>query len=176
MAGYDYSRAGAYFVTVCVNSRQNLFGDIEDGKMALSDAGRMADKWWRELFEKYKEIEKDEYCVMPNHMHGIIQIVGADLCVRPNNDSCVRPHTPLGEHIGSPLHKMVQWFKTMSTNEYIRNVKNKNWLPFSKHFWQRNYYEHVIRDDNDLNRIREYIVNNPAKWEEDEYYVAKTKT
>jgi len=73
--------------------------------------------------------------------------------------------------VAPTLGDVIGAFKSITTNEYIRNVKNKNWVPFNKHFWQRNYYEHVIRDDHDLNRIREYIVNNPAKWEEDEYYV-----
>ncbi len=99
---------------------------------------------------------------MPNHIHGIIQItqiVGADLRVCPNNNQ--------GEHIGSPLHKMVQWFKTMTTNEYIRNVKNNNWPPFNSKLWQRNYYEHIIRNERELNKIREYIIHNPLKWELD---------
>lgn len=67
----------------------------------------------------------------------------------------------MGEHIGSPLHHVVQWFKTMTTNEYIRNVKINNWTPFDGKLWQRNYYEHVVRNEKSLNRIREYIVNNP---------------
>lgn len=70
----------------------------------------------------------------------------------------------LGEHIGSPLHRVVQWFKTMTTNEYIRNVTTKRWKPFSRRLWQRNYYEHVIRNEDKLNKIRQYIQFNPLKW------------
>jgi putative transposase len=74
----------------------------------------------------------------------------------------------LGEHKGSSLSAVIQWFKTMTTNEYIRNVQQNNWHPFDGKFWQRNYYEHVIRDDNEFNRIREYVAANPANWDRDE--------
>jgi putative transposase len=162
---YDYSKNGCYFITVCVNDRRRLFGEIENREMALNAAGRMVDKWWKELDQKYTDIMLDEYCIMPNHFHGIIHIVGANLCVRPD---CVNGQTPRS---APAVGDMVQWFKTMSTNEYIFNVKNNHWQSFNKRFWQRNYYEHIIRDEDDLYRAREYIVNNPAKWEIDEYYL-----
>ncbi|MFH1645149.1 MAG: transposase, partial [Candidatus Omnitrophota bacterium] len=85
LKGYDYTRGGVYYVTICVNNRKCVFGDVRDGKMVLNDAGKMVDKWWRELTKKYVAIEIDEYIIMPNHFHGIIIIVGADLCVRPDN-------------------------------------------------------------------------------------------
>ena len=78
-----------------------------------------------------------------------------------------------GEHIGSPLRgrislsRMIQWFKTMTTNEYLRNVKQNDWMPINKRLWQRNYYEHIIRDENEFNRIRKYIIENPLKWDID---------
>ena len=80
-------------------------------------------------------------------------------------------HTILGEHAGSPLHRVVQWFKTMSTNEYIRGVKQNGWAPFPGKLWQRNYWEHIVRNEPELNRIREYIHNNPAQWELDKLFV-----
>jgi len=73
----------------------------------------------------------------------------------------------LGQHIGSPLHRVVQWFKTMTTNEYIRGVKNLNWEPFDKKLWQRNYWEHIVRDENSYFKISNYIINNPMNWKED---------
>ena len=79
--------------------------------------------------------------------------------------------TILGEHAGSPLHRVVQWFKTMSTNEYIRGVKQNGWAPFPGKLWQRNYWEHIVRNEPELNRIREYIHNNPAQWELDKLFV-----
>jgi len=98
----------------------------------------------------------DQFVIMPNHFHGIVSIVGADLCVCPEDRK--------GEHTGSPLHKMIQWFKTMSTNEYIHGVKQLGWIPFDRKFWQRNYYERIIRNERELRRIREYIQNNQLKW------------
>ena len=97
--------------------------------------------------------------------------VGADLCVCPKNKS--GEHTGLGEHhlgehTGSPIHNVVQWFKMMTTNEYIRRVKQNKWQSFNGKLWQRNYYEHVIRDEDDFNRVREYIINNPLQWELDD--------
>jgi REP element-mobilizing transposase RayT len=93
-------------------------------------------------------------------------ITGADLCVCPdiNNDDNYNSRC---EHTGSPLYKIVQWFKTMTTNDYIRNVKTNNWKPFNKKLWQRNYYEHIIRNEIELNKIRKYILNNPLNWEKD---------
>ncbi|ODS32308.1 MAG: hypothetical protein SCARUB_02556 [Candidatus Scalindua rubra] len=163
LKGYDYSQTGVYYVTICVQDRLHLFGEITNDKMVLNDAGVMVEKWWSKFPEKFPTIMLDEYIIMPNHMHGIIIIkqppdVGADPRVCPDN---------MGEHTGSPLHRVMQWFKTMTTNEYIRNVKNANWKPFNKRFWQRNYYEHIVRNENELNHIREYIINNPLQWQFD---------
>lgn len=180
LEGYDYSQAGCYFVTVCVQNREELFGEIIDGEMVLNDAGKMAARWWDETENKFPHVELDEYVVMPNHFHGIIVIVGADLCVRPNRiDYKSNEHQRIkhqqheedqvGGHTGPPLREIIQWFKTMTTNEYIKEVKSGRLPPFEKRIWQRSFYDHVIRDDDDLNNIREYIQNNPLKWALDEY-------
>jgi putative transposase len=150
--------------------------------MILNDAGKMISRWWNELKNKYANIEIDEYVVMPNHCHGIINIVGtvgADRCVCPNGKG------EQGEHAGSPqqgspqqdsplrgrpIYKMVQWFKTMTTNEYIHNVKQNRWEPFDNKLWQRNYYEQIVRDEISLRRIREYIANNPYQWKQDKLF------
>ncbi len=202
LKGYDYSRAGLFFITICTQNRDCVFGEIENGEMVLNDAGRMAKKWWNELNHKYPNIELHEQVAMPNHFHGIIQIkspvtapVGADLRVCPETETPdvwpaeTRQSSQTGqsqriaptdmtksgehasvEHIGSPLHRMIQWFKTMTTNEYIRGVKNKNWKRFDKKLWQRNYYEHIIRDEKSYYQISEYIQTNPLKWQDDKYY------
>jgi len=117
---------------------------------------------------------------MPDHFHAIIEIneetltkknvVGADLrvCpVEPDLRVCPTINIIQGKHIGSPLQRIVQWFKTMITNEYIRRAKKDNWPSFIGKLWQRNYYEHIIRNEYDMTRIREYIQNNPLKWELD---------
>jgi putative transposase len=181
LAGYDYSQCGYYFITVCTQGRRCLFGEIEKGRMILNNAGKMIGRWWNELKNKYANIEIDKYVVMPNHCHGIINIVvtvGADQCVCPNEKGEQGEYK--GEHIGSPqqdlplrgrpIYKMVQWFKTMTTNEYIRNVKQNHWEPFDDKLWQRNYYEQIVRDEKSLRHIREYIANNPYRWQQDKLF------
>jgi REP element-mobilizing transposase RayT len=168
--GYDYSQAGYYFITVCAQERECLFGKIENDLMILNDAGKMIGHWWNELKNKF-QIELDQYVIMPNHFHGIINIVGADLRVCPDNESNIQ----LGEHTGSPLqgpsiNKIIQWFKTMTTNDYIHNVKQNHWKSFNGKLWQRNYYEHIIRDEKSLWHIREYVANNPCQWRQDELF------
>ena len=156
LSGYDYSQEGAYFVTVCVQGRLFLFGKIVDGNMRLNPAGQIIGKWWRELERKFPSLKIYEYyVVMPNHFHGIVFI--------PEPSS---PSTE-GGHTGPPLQRIVQWFKTMTTNEYIHGVKEHGWPQFKGSLWQRSFYDHVIRDEASLNRIREYISTNPLRWDLD---------
>ena len=107
---------------------------------------------------------------MPNHIHLIIinEHVGADPCVCPKPEMDIPKK---GEHIGSPLNQIVQWFKTMTTNEYIKNIHLNDWKTFNGKLWQRNYYEHIIRNEHELRAYRKYIKDNPSRWEEDEYFV-----
>jgi putative transposase len=201
LKGYDYSQAGMYFITICVQDMECFFGSVRNRKMILNDAGSMVEKWYFELPNKFPDIELGHHVVMPNHFHAIIinngkgnpnasyqkrpqPIVGADLSVRPSeenaehnlpNGSILGEHNLpndniLGEHIGSPLRGVVQWFKTMSTNEYIRGVKNQGWPSFQGKLWQRNYYEHIIRDQRAFQNISGYIENNPGKWEDDRFF------
>ena len=171
---YDYSKAGAYFVTVCNQGREPLLGEVMDGEMILNDAGRMVEQWWMELNNKFPDMETDTFMIMPNHFHGIIMIAGTCL-VPARNDIvgaalCGRPGFTDGQphRVAPTLGTIMDWFKTMTTNEYIRGVKQSGWPSFPGKFWQRNYYEHVIRTEEELNRIREYIMYNPATWAEDE--------
>jgi putative transposase len=172
LKGYDYSQSGAYFVTICTQDRACLFGEIEKSEMQLNDASRMIHYWWNQLTNKYPNIELDEFVVMPNHLHGLI-IVGADPRVCPETKLPAPPDKNKGEHTGSPLQgpislsRMIQWFNTMTTNESLRNVKQNDWHPFNKRLWQRNYWEHIVCDENELNRIRKYIIENPFKWDQD---------
>ncbi|MCI0798339.1 MAG: transposase [Chloroflexi bacterium] len=150
LLGYDYAQTGGYFVTICTQGRACIFGDVVDGEMRLNHAGEMVQRWWTEMGNKFPAFQADEYVVMPNHFHAVVNLV-----------------SPKGAHAEAPLSTMVQWLKTMTTNEYIRCVKQCGWPPFSKRVWQRNYYEHIIRDESALGRIRRYIVDNPAKWHKD---------
>ena len=186
LKGYDYSSEGAYFITVVTQGREYLFGEIVDGEMVLNDAGQMIIKWWNELPHKFPNINFGEFVVMPNHFHGIIFIiepVGVDLRVDPE-DVRVSPEEEKGGHtvraasttvrdgIGPPvrpsLSKMIQWFKTMTTNEYIREVKRSNWKSFAGRLWQRNFYERIIRNEEELRQTTDYILDNPSRWEDDD--------
>ena len=169
LQGYDYSRPGAYFVTICVQDRACLFGDVVNGEMRLNVAGVMVSHWYNELMRKFNDVVCDAWVCMPNHVHFIVVNTGN---VRLDNAGTrgMGEHAGslgMGEHIGSPLRRVVQWFKTMSINEYIRGVKQYGWQPFSGRLWQRNYWEHIVRDESELNRIREYIATNPVRWEMD---------
>ena len=163
LQGYDYAQTGAYFVTICTQNRECLFGEILDGSVQLNAAGQMIEIWWLKLNKKFQTVATDHYIVMPNHFHGI---VGATPRGRPESNGQSHEGQPHG--VAPTVGDIVNWYKTMTTNEYIRCVKKFGWSPFPGRLWQRNYYEHIIRDDDDLNRIREYIIYNPAKWDEDD--------
>lgn len=190
LQGYDYSSAGMYFITICVQGMECFFGEIANGEMILNDAGKMVNKWWKKIPEKFSDIELDVYQIMPNHFHAIVINVGVHPRVRPDSDDDHAPNSDaengqthgsaptdnaneniLGEHVGSPLYEIVQWFKTMSTNEYIRGVKTLGWERFNGKLWQRNYYEHIIRDGKSYQTISNYIVNNPANWIDDKFHM-----
>lgn len=166
LKGYDYSRVGAYFITICTQDRACLFGDVADGEMQLNDAGRMIQSVWNEMPAFYPGVDTDEFVVMPNHVHGIVALVGAAPRGRP-----VSIHTRDGQdgQAQGPaptmaLADVVHRFKTMTTKRYADGVKTDGWSVFRGRLWQRNYYEHIIRNDESMNRIREYIANNPLQW------------
>ncbi len=174
LQGYDYSRAGLYFVTICTRDRLCLFGKIQNGKMILNDAGTMIERQWQELINHFEKNKLHEFIVMPNHFHGIIEFpVGVPLVGTQNVFGGTRdvPQTtgqPQG--IAPTVGNVVGAFKSLSTNEYIRNVKKNDWQPFNKKLWQRNFYEHIVRDHGSYRQIAEYIQTNPLQWQEDKYY------
>lgn len=158
LTGYDYSQTGVYFVTICAQARKNLFGSIVNDEMHLNEPGRMIYSCWRELSSHYPTIELDYFTVMPNHIHGIIFLVGAGF---------PRPGVPPGAVGGEtpPLQKnpnlstIIGYFKYQST----RQINGARQTPRAK-VWQRSFYDHVIRDDDSLNRVRSYIETNPLRW------------
>jgi REP element-mobilizing transposase RayT len=165
LKGYDYSSPGYYFVTICTQNRVCLFGEIINGKMQLNDAGNMVDLQWATLPHRFKNIRIDEYSVMPNHFHAILEIVspvGTPLVGAPTGMGVAGAGAPTR---GAPaLGEMIGAFQSIVTVEYIRGVKTNNWQSFQKKLWQRNYWEHIIRNDQELMRIRYYIKNNPSNW------------
>jgi REP element-mobilizing transposase RayT len=138
LAGYDYAQAGIYFVTICVRDRRCLFGSVRDDAVALSDIGDAIDASWREMPLVMADIALDLHVVMPNHLHGLLEL----------------------KTTGSRgLAAAVQAFKSLST----RRVNALRVTPGAP-LWQRGYYEHIVRNQADLDRIRQYIADNPGKW------------
>ena len=158
LIGYDYTQAGAYFVTVCVHNRRPLFGEIQQQVLHLNSAGDMVANWWAELPKKYPGVLIDAFVVMPNHMHGVVVLEDAGTNVA---------NVPA-------LPTVVGWFKAMTTNAYIRGIREADWPPFEQSLWQRSFHDHIIRSEQSLNAICEYIDNNPARWVEDVFYLDAT--
>ena len=156
LKGWDYSTPAYYFITICTQDKKKLFpvGAAPCGRLDL--AGDLAERWLKKLPEKFPQVLLDKYVVMPNHIHFIIRIT---------------PPGETGGHMGPPLQRVVGWYKTMSTNEWVRLVREGKLSSFDKHLWQRSYYDHIIRDEADYLRIWRYIDTNPAKWTEDCYYI-----
>jgi len=165
---YDYSREGMYFITICTRNYLQLFGKIENGAMIANGAGKMVDFLWRGLVDRFENIKLHEFTVMPNHFHGIVEFLGAPLvgAQTPVKDTQNRAPTRGAPTVGN----VVGAFKSLTTNGYVRNVKDNNWQPFDKQLWQRNFYEHIIRNQESYLQIAEYIQTNPLKWQEDKYY------
>ncbi len=166
---YDYSQSGAYFVTICSWSRECLFGDVVNGEMRLNESGEMVIRTWEDLPNHYGNVTLDEFIIMPNHVHGIVILFSGDVGagLKPahsdadmdSNRAGLKP-APTKQH---GLSEIVRAFKTYSARR-INEIRNTPSLPV----WQRNYYEHIIRNEDELNRIQEYIINNPLQWAEDE--------
>lgn len=155
LPGYDYSRHGLYFITICLQGKACLLGSCDNEQVMLNDAGKMIEYQWAALPERYLGLELHDFIVMPNHFHGIIQFV--------DHHDTTAAKISVGDVVGA--------FKSLTTNDYIPNVKQNNWPHFYKKMWQRNYYEHVIRDKESYENISEYIKTNPMKWRDDKYFV-----
>ncbi len=153
LKGYDYTEAGAYFVTMVVQNRLCLFGGIVAEEMRLNEAGEMVRSAWESLPRRFPGIEVDAFVAMPNHVHGILVIdrpVEAFIRRAPARDAPTT--TTLGAVVGA--------YKSLTAVEYARSAPTT----IRPRLWQRNYYEHVIRNDESLNEIRQYICDNPAQW------------
>jgi len=172
---YDYTTAGAYFVTICVQDRTNLLGEIRNAEVNLSPAGQMVQEIWLQLPAHYPGVALDEFIVMPNHVHGIIILTG-NMIVGAAPRGCPNPeNTTLGQPQGvAPtkpmplsLPDLVHRFKSFSTAKYRQGVTTDSWPRFTGTLWQRNYYEHIIRNDAALDKIRDYITGNLWNWPND---------
>lgn len=163
---YDYTQAGAYFITICSWNRECLFGNVLDGKLQLHDFGQMIEREWLHTGVVRSNVILDAHIVMPNHIHEIILLndtVGATRRVAQNK--AIHRIAPTEKPVGlisDSIGAIIGQFKSVVTKQtnQIRNIP-------SRPVWQRNYYEHIIRDEDEMNRIREYIIHNPLQWAED---------
>ena len=163
LKGYDYTSPGGYFITIVTYQRECLFGEIVNGKMQLNEIGKIVEHAWNDLPNHYPNIELGTFCIMPNHVHGIIvikendiYIVGAGLRPAPTGPAPTRSQK---RHGLPEIVRALKSFSSRRVNEYLKSPG----VPL----WQRNYYEHIIRNDDEWNNIHLYIEANPLNWASD---------
>lgn len=203
LKGYDYSQAGAYFITHCVQDRRCVFGEIKNGEMILNTYGQIANDQWYELPKRFTNIELDGFIVMPNHVHGIIVIteppVGATLAVVPNNNTVAQNNNTVTQNniviadnnivnnngaipnnnwatarvaptATATVGNIVGAYKSLVVHHCLEYIKINEPETILGKLWQRNYYEHIIRNQQSYQRISQYIINNPKNWDGDKFY------
>ena len=156
---FDYSQSGWYYVTICTFNGECLFGNVNKGMMMLNEVGKNVDRCWLNIPDHYPNANLHDYIIMPNHIHGIIEIINEDVGVQNLEPLQHRFQQIIPRSVGS----IVRGFKVGVTKWIHKNTKVKN-------VWQRNYFEHIIRNEKDMFRIQNYIRENPLKWNEDKYY------
>lgn len=175
LKGYDYSQVGAYFITICTQDRAYLFGEIVDGEMRWNEYGECAVRWWEDIPRHFTAVDIDAFVVMPNHVHGIVVITGGPVGAglpRPDPQTAnavadTGTDAAMDAHKGAetaPLRRpslgnVMAYFKYQSA-KHINAMRQT----VATSVWQRNYYEHIIRSEASLNRIRQYVLDNPARW------------
>lgn len=162
LSGHDYSQAGAYFITICTHGRKLLFGRIKNGTLYLNDEGNIAEKEWLRTAVIRPEIRLDEFVIMPNHIHAVFFITA-----RMGSDDSVgaHGHAPLRRPARS-VGSLVARFKDSVTRQIRKLRLDPNFT-----IWQRNYYDRVIPNQDELDALRRYIRQNPLRWERDKYYL-----
>ena len=183
LKGYDYSAAGAYFITICAFQRQCLFGQVVNGEIQLNEFGQMVAEEWLHSKEIRQEIDFDAWVIMPNHLHGIVLIesidpVGANGCLPSEFDGeGANHHLPSSSPLRHDPHRLVPPMRPRSlasfiagfksaTTKRINTLRNAAGTPV----WQRNYYDHIIRNERSLQHMRHYIKNNPLTWADDQLH------
>ena len=181
LKGYDYSREGLYFITICVHQRQCLFGEIVgvenfqpenfqplQQEMILNKAGTIANECWLEIPTHFPKAVLHEHIVMPNHVHGIIELTQDGIANELNRNEFQKmiPRS-IGSIVKGFKIGVTKWFRN---NAGIVGAENFLLLPPEK-IWQRNFHEHIIRDEKSYQRISEYIINNPKNWKQDKFYI-----
>ena len=164
--GYDYAAEGMYFITICVQDRKPFLGRISDGVTVLNEIGIIVDETWRWLADQYDHVELGPYVVMPNHIHGIIMLEADEGVSRNAPTICSVSQTPsVAMEPRKPIGRLIGAFKTVSTKKVNAVLGTPGDV-----LWQRNYWEHVIRNETSFGKIVEYIENNPATWQQDQLF------
>jgi REP-associated tyrosine transposase len=171
---FDYAAPGEYFVTICSHQRECLFGSAVDGEIQLTETGRVIARCWRAIPTHFPNVQVDAFVIMPNHVHGILRIVDRRLPVGATYMSPLRAEVDPGTSgarrpVAGSLGVVVSTFKAAVTRAARRRGHRS-----SAPIWQRNYYEHVVRDDRSLHQLRDHIAANPARWAEDSLNPART--
>ena len=177
LQGYDYAQAGAYFITICTHQREYLFGQIANKEMKLNDVGLVVKQEWEKSAVLRPYIKLGEFVIMPNHFHGIIWMLDDDGRDTACNDTARRdtarrvPTTieQFGKPVTGSIPTIVRAFKSAVTRQ-INLIRQTQGAPV----WQRNYYDHIIRDNKSYEQIAQYILENPAKWETDKLFIEGT--
>ncbi|HEY9639693.1 MAG TPA: transposase [Coleofasciculaceae cyanobacterium] len=168
LKGYDYSSPGAYFITICAHQRQCLFGAVMNGEMQLSEYGQIASNEWLRSQDIRQEINFDAWVIMPNHIHAIVLIQTSDL-----------PQHPVGAPLpsGAPLRHGIAYRRPRSLSSFVAGFKSTTTQQINimrnapgTPVWQRNYYEHIVRNEASLECLRQYIHNNSLSWQEDQLH------
>jgi putative transposase len=164
---YDYTKRGEYFITICTENKKFLFGDVVNAKMHLNDFGRIAARCWLEIPIHFEKVDLDVFVAMPNHVHGILALNYPDKEIKVINGrgtACCAQKRSFGSAIPGALSTIIRSYKSAVSKEINNLLKT----PGNK-IWQRNYYDHIIRFDNEFWDIHYYIVRNPEDWEKDMY-------
>ena len=163
LKGYDYSSRGLYFLTIVVHGRHHLFGNIVEGQMCLNAAGEMVTNCYGRIEQRFADVACLDMCVMPNHLHCILSL-------RTDAARLGKVLLDTDEEVGvvrSDVRDVMRWFKSVTTNTYTHGVREQGWKPFEGKLWQSRYYDHIIRNERELQLIRQYIRENPMRWEAD---------
>jgi putative transposase len=195
LKGYDYSQAGLYFITICCKDKECLFGKIVNDEIVLNEYGHIAYNEWIKLPERFLNCELDVFQIMPNHIHGIIVLthvenaavginnidtaIGAGLVPALRNESNETSHqnntgsSQVGTIPTTSIGNIVGTYKSLTANKYLDAAianRPKTDNTYISKIWQRNYFEHIIRNEQSYHNISKYIINNPVKWKEDKFY------
>jgi putative transposase len=170
LRGFDYRSRGAYFITIVAQGRRCLLGEVRGDAMCLNPAGAMIHAKWFALPSRFPLLEPDAFVLMPNHVHGILVLT--DTMGEGVGEHKVRPYDQLHRSgtTAESIGRMIQAFKSETTFAYTQGVRSLGWEAFEGRLWQRNYYDHIIRDEADLARIHEYIETNPLRWTYDQLH------